>query len=170
MITSTNEMLYRRPFLCSGSANVQAGAVEMSVIPLGVSVRSHNPSGITAHTEAFTLGRAATSPTNPPSNPAANTSNPKQCTTSSQPTPPAPNASSPLGKPCSPQPLKQKSKNFTNLDDYLNFRIIDTGAPFVEATMLVGMGLILPSHDKEWMDEITRPCFASLALANEYFT
>lgn len=66
--------------------------------------------------------------------------------------------------------LKQKSKHFFNLEEYLTFRIVDTGAPFVEATMLFGMGLILPEHDKAKLDEVTRPCFASLALANDYFS
>ncbi|KAK4198536.1 isoprenoid synthase domain-containing protein [Triangularia verruculosa] len=66
--------------------------------------------------------------------------------------------------------LKQKSTSFSNLDEYLTFRIVDTGAPFVEATMLFGMGLTLPNHSKPWFDETTRPCFASLALANDYFS
>ncbi|KAK4171121.1 isoprenoid synthase domain-containing protein [Triangularia setosa] len=66
--------------------------------------------------------------------------------------------------------LKQKSEDFVNLDEYLDFRIIDTGAPFVEATMLFGMGLGLPQQDKALLDEMTRPCFASLALANDYFS
>ncbi|KAL2139942.1 hypothetical protein VTI28DRAFT_4454 [Corynascus sepedonium] len=66
--------------------------------------------------------------------------------------------------------LRDKSKNFSNLQEYIDFRIIDTGAPFVESTMLFGMGITMTPEEDALVADIIRPCYASLALANDYFS
>ncbi|KAK4120553.1 terpenoid synthase [Parathielavia appendiculata] len=66
--------------------------------------------------------------------------------------------------------LRGKDKGFSNLEEYLDFRIIDTGAPFVESTMLFGMGMTLTLEEDALLADIIRPCYASLALANDYFS
>ncbi|KAM7196549.1 Isoprenoid synthase domain containing protein [Rhypophila sp. PSN 637] len=63
-----------------------------------------------------------------------------------------------------------KTKDFSTLDDYLDFRIVDTGAPFVEAIMLFGMGMTLTKEEDAKLAHVLRPCFAALALANDYFS
>ncbi|KAK3306311.1 isoprenoid synthase domain-containing protein [Chaetomium strumarium] len=66
--------------------------------------------------------------------------------------------------------LRDKSREFADLDEYLNFRIIDTGAHFVEAMMLFGMDMVLTAEEDALLADIVRPCYASLALANDYFS
>ncbi|KAM7217588.1 Isoprenoid synthase domain containing protein [Rhypophila decipiens] len=63
-----------------------------------------------------------------------------------------------------------KTKDFSTLDEYLDFRIVDTGAPFVEAIMLFGMGMTLTKEEDAKLAHVIRPCFAALALANDYFS
>ncbi|KAK3399185.1 isoprenoid synthase domain-containing protein [Sordaria brevicollis] len=65
---------------------------------------------------------------------------------------------------------KDKSKSFADLEEYLEFRIIDTGAPFAESLMLFGMGETLTKEEDALLAPIIRPCHASLALANDYFS
>ncbi|KAK4185022.1 isoprenoid synthase domain-containing protein [Podospora australis] len=66
--------------------------------------------------------------------------------------------------------LKDKAKDLSNLEEYLDFRIVDTGAPFVESTMLFGMGMTLTEEEDTLLAPLIRPCYASLALANDYFS
>ncbi|KAK4449781.1 isoprenoid synthase domain-containing protein [Podospora aff. communis PSN243] len=66
--------------------------------------------------------------------------------------------------------LKHKSDSFESLDEYLDYRITDTGAPFVESVMLWGMGMTLTKEENMAVADVIRPCFASLALANDYFS
>ncbi|GAB1315557.1 geranylgeranyl pyrophosphate synthetase [Madurella fahalii] len=66
--------------------------------------------------------------------------------------------------------LKHKSDSFSSLEEYLDYRIIDTGAPFVESVMLFGMGMTLTTEEDNHLAEVVRPCYASLALANDYFS
>ncbi|PQE07883.1 geranylgeranyl pyrophosphate synthase protein [Rutstroemia sp. NJR-2017a WRK4] len=63
---------------------------------------------------------------------------------------------------------RDKTKSFENLEEYVSYRIIDTGAPFVDAMMLFGMGLSLTKEERDLMEPIARPCFAALGLANDY--
>ncbi|KAI9155010.1 Terpene cyclase ATR13 [Paramyrothecium foliicola] len=65
---------------------------------------------------------------------------------------------------------KDKAKIFNNLEDYLDFRIVDCGAPFVESAMVFGMGMTLTKDEDEQMAPILRPAFSALALANDYFS
>ncbi|USP73611.1 fusicoccadiene synthase [Curvularia clavata] len=66
--------------------------------------------------------------------------------------------------------LCDKDKQFTSLDEYVDFRIVDTGAPFVEAMLLFGMGIILSEEEDAELDPIRKPCYAALGLANDYFS
>ncbi|KAK4237715.1 isoprenoid synthase domain-containing protein [Achaetomium macrosporum] len=66
--------------------------------------------------------------------------------------------------------LRDKSKDFADLDEYLDFRIIDSGALFVESIMLFGMDMTLTKDEDALLADIVRPCYASQALANDYFS
>ncbi|KAF2202999.1 geranylgeranyl pyrophosphate synthase [Delitschia confertaspora ATCC 74209] len=66
--------------------------------------------------------------------------------------------------------LKDKNKAFRSLKEYVDFRIVDTGAPFVEAMMLWGMGMQLTKEEDEILAPIIHPCYAALGLANDYFS
>ncbi|KAK3331321.1 isoprenoid synthase domain-containing protein, partial [Apodospora peruviana] len=66
--------------------------------------------------------------------------------------------------------ITHKSDRFSSLEEYLEFRITDTGAPFVESLMLWGMGMTLSKEEDEQLADVIRPCYASLALANDYFS
>ncbi|BAE64279.1 unnamed protein product [Aspergillus oryzae RIB40] len=63
-----------------------------------------------------------------------------------------------------------KAKPFSNLEDYVNYRIIDTGAPFVDTLMRFGMGILLTEEEIETVTPIVKPCYAALGLANDYFS
>ncbi|KAJ4018779.1 hypothetical protein NW752_005907 [Fusarium irregulare] len=66
--------------------------------------------------------------------------------------------------------MRDKRVDFQSIEDYLEFRMVDTGAPFVEAIMLFGMGMTLTPQEDEELRRIIRPCFAALALTNDYFS
>ncbi|KAK6828816.1 hypothetical protein RU639_003672 [Aspergillus parasiticus] len=63
-----------------------------------------------------------------------------------------------------------EAKPFSNLEDYVNYRIIDTGAPFVDTLMRFGMGILLTEEEIETVSPIVKPCYAALGLANDYFS
>ncbi|KAJ5116916.1 Variediene synthase [Penicillium angulare] len=65
---------------------------------------------------------------------------------------------------------RDKSCIFNGLEDYVEYRIIDTGAPFVDTVMRFGMGILLTKEEEELLAPIARPCFAALGLANDYFS
>ncbi|KAI5376644.1 hypothetical protein J4E82_004590 [Alternaria postmessia] len=66
--------------------------------------------------------------------------------------------------------LRDKNKCFTHLEEYVNFRMIDTGAPFVEAMLLFGMGVTLTKEEDIQLEQIRKPCYAALGLANDFFS
>ncbi|KAH7004750.1 isoprenoid synthase domain-containing protein [Fusarium venenatum] len=66
--------------------------------------------------------------------------------------------------------IKEKHVEFQSFEEYLEFRMIDTGAPFVEALMLFGMAMTLTPQEDAELGPIIRPCFAALALTNDYFS
>ncbi|CAN9449237.1 unnamed protein product [Alternaria alternata] len=66
--------------------------------------------------------------------------------------------------------LRDKNKCFTHLEEYVNFRMIDTGAPFVEAMLLFGMGVTLSKEEDIQLEQIRKPCYAALGLANDFFS
>ncbi|OCL09914.1 terpenoid synthase [Glonium stellatum] len=63
-----------------------------------------------------------------------------------------------------------KAKSFKNIEDYVAYRTVDTGAPFVEAMMLWGMGMLLTEEEDRQLEHITFPCYTTLGLANNYFS
>ncbi|KAF5246881.1 hypothetical protein FAUST_1066 [Fusarium austroamericanum] len=65
---------------------------------------------------------------------------------------------------------KDKNVDFQSIENYLEFRMIDTGAPFVEALMLFGLGMTLSPQEDADLGHVIRPCFAALALTNDYFS
>lgn len=83
--------------------------------------------------------------------------------------------------------LRNKGKIFRNLEDYLKFRILDVGAPyvwfhlldwiylsltssFVEAVMLFGLGMTLTPEEDEKLEDVVYNFYAALGLANDYFS
>ncbi|KAH6843366.1 isoprenoid synthase domain-containing protein [Chaetomium sp. MPI-CAGE-AT-0009] len=66
--------------------------------------------------------------------------------------------------------LRDKTKDFANLEEYIEFRSIDTGGAFGEALMLFGLGLTLTPEEDALLANITQPCYACFALANDYFS
>lgn len=65
---------------------------------------------------------------------------------------------------------RDKTTPFTNMEDYIDYRIVDTGAPFVDKLMLFGLGMTLSQAELAKVTPITRPCYAALGLANDYFS
>ncbi|CAG8178600.1 unnamed protein product, partial [Penicillium nalgiovense] len=63
---------------------------------------------------------------------------------------------------------RDKSTIFDNIEDYVEYRIIDSGAPFVDTVMRFGMGIVLTPEEEETVAPIVRPCFAALGQANDY--
>ncbi|CAG8256281.1 unnamed protein product [Penicillium nalgiovense] len=65
---------------------------------------------------------------------------------------------------------RDKCNIFDNIEDYVEYRIIDTGAPFVDAIRRFGMGITLTPEEEETIAPIVRPCFGALGLANDYYS
>ncbi|KAI4940773.1 hypothetical protein J4E91_011217 [Alternaria rosae] len=66
--------------------------------------------------------------------------------------------------------LRDKDKCFANLEEYVDFRMVDTGAPFVEAMLLFGMGMTLTEDEDHQLEPVREPCYAALGLANDLFS
>ncbi|KAF1941360.1 terpenoid synthase [Clathrospora elynae] len=66
--------------------------------------------------------------------------------------------------------IRCKDTPFASLEEYIDFRIVDTGAPFMEATLLFGMGLTLTAEEDDELEPVRRPCYAALGLATDYFS
>ncbi|KAL4961087.1 bifunctional terpene synthase/polyprenyl synthetase family protein [Aspergillus stella-maris] len=65
---------------------------------------------------------------------------------------------------------QDKTRVFNNLEEYVDYRIIDTGAPFVDMLMRFGMGIKLTPEEQKRIESIVKPCYAALGLANDYFS
>ncbi|KAL4758128.1 isoprenoid synthase domain-containing protein [Aspergillus foveolatus] len=65
---------------------------------------------------------------------------------------------------------QDKNRVFRNLDEYIDFRIVDTGAPFVDMLMRFGMGILLSKDEQRMVEPLVKPCYAALGLANDYFS
>ncbi|KAL4925304.1 class I glutamine amidotransferase-like protein [Aspergillus undulatus] len=65
---------------------------------------------------------------------------------------------------------RNKKRGFDNPDEYVDYRIIDTGAPFVDMLMRFGMGILLTDDEQKLIEPIVKPCYAALGLANDYFS
>ena len=66
--------------------------------------------------------------------------------------------------------LRDREKSFTSLKQYVDFRLVETYAPFVEAMMLWGMSTTLTPEEDSLFRPVVHPCFAALGLANDYFS
>ncbi|PYI01416.1 geranylgeranyl pyrophosphate synthase [Aspergillus sclerotiicarbonarius CBS 121057] len=64
---------------------------------------------------------------------------------------------------------QDKTRTFNSLQEYVDYRIIDTGAPFVDTLMRFGMGILL-TPEEGLIAPIVKPCYAALGLANDYFS
>ncbi|KAL4876926.1 isoprenoid synthase domain-containing protein [Aspergillus karnatakaensis] len=65
---------------------------------------------------------------------------------------------------------QDKKRVFDNLEEYVEYRIVDTGAPFVDMLMRFGMGIKLTAEEQKRIESIVHPCYAALGLANDYFS
>ncbi|RDW83563.1 bifunctional terpene synthase/polyprenyl synthetase family protein [Aspergillus mulundensis] len=65
---------------------------------------------------------------------------------------------------------QDKKRVFDNLEEYVDYRIIDTGAPFVDMLMRFGMGILLGKEEQKMIEPLVKPCYAALGLANDYFS
>ncbi|KAJ5813261.1 geranylgeranyl pyrophosphate synthase [Penicillium pulvis] len=65
---------------------------------------------------------------------------------------------------------RDKSCIFNGIEEYVDYRIIDTGAPFVDTVMRFGMGIILTNEEEKRVVSIVKPCFAALGLANDFYS
>ena len=65
---------------------------------------------------------------------------------------------------------RDKTIPFANMEDYIDYRIVDTGAPFVDKLMLFGIEMTLSQNELAQVAPIVRPCYAALGLANDYFS
>ncbi|KAF4231839.1 hypothetical protein CNMCM6457_005138 [Aspergillus fumigatiaffinis] len=63
-----------------------------------------------------------------------------------------------------------KTRPFWNLEEYVDYRNIDTGALFVDTLMRFGMGARLTPEEERRLAPIVKPCYAALGLANDYFS
>ncbi|RHZ58361.1 hypothetical protein CDV55_105563 [Aspergillus turcosus] len=63
-----------------------------------------------------------------------------------------------------------KTRPFSNLEEYVDYRIIDTGAPFVDTLMRFGLAILLTAEEERYLAPIVKPCYAALGLANDYFS
>ncbi|KAJ5889106.1 geranylgeranyl pyrophosphate synthase [Penicillium tannophilum] len=65
---------------------------------------------------------------------------------------------------------RDKSCIFDGIEEYVDYRIIDTGAPFVDTVMRFGMGILLTNEEEKRVASIVKPCFAALGLANDFYS
>ncbi|KAL4816983.1 isoprenoid synthase domain-containing protein [Aspergillus spinulosporus] len=65
---------------------------------------------------------------------------------------------------------QDKKRVFGSLDEYVDFRIVDMGAPFVDMLMRYGMGILLSKDEQKMIEPLVKPCYAALGLANDYFS
>ncbi|KAJ5301085.1 uncharacterized protein N7443_006087, partial [Penicillium atrosanguineum] len=65
---------------------------------------------------------------------------------------------------------RDKSCIFDTIEDYVDYRIIDTGAPFVDTVIRFGMGFVLTKEEEKRTAPVVKPCFAALGLANDYYS
>ncbi|KAL8792026.1 MAG: hypothetical protein Q9195_005367 [Heterodermia aff. obscurata] len=63
-----------------------------------------------------------------------------------------------------------KDREFLTLDDYVPWRIVDSGEPFWFGIITYGMALTISEDDRKLIMPITAPAFANLALTNDFFS
>lgn len=65
---------------------------------------------------------------------------------------------------------RDKSVMFRSINEYLEYRMVDTGAPFVDKHMCFGMGIVLDEEELKEVREIARAAYAALGLCNDIFS
>ncbi|EFQ93661.1 hypothetical protein PTT_08883 [Pyrenophora teres f. teres 0-1] len=65
---------------------------------------------------------------------------------------------------------RDKDKHFDSMERYLDFRMVDSGAPLLEALLLFGMGVTLTEEEDAKLEPLRRPCFLAIGLANDYLS
>ena len=65
---------------------------------------------------------------------------------------------------------RNKDEPFTSMEEYIEYRIVDCGAPFVDKHMCFGMGITLNPQELRQVEHIAHEAYAALALANDYFS
>ncbi|EMC96021.1 hypothetical protein BAUCODRAFT_513498 [Baudoinia panamericana UAMH 10762] len=63
---------------------------------------------------------------------------------------------------------QKQAKPFTTMDQYLDFRHLDSGAAFVRALIRFGMGLTFTDDEEALLKPLTRTNARALCLANDY--
>ncbi|KAE8853025.1 hypothetical protein PTNB73_10212 [Pyrenophora teres f. teres] len=65
---------------------------------------------------------------------------------------------------------RDKDKHFESMERYLDFRMVDSAAPLLEALLLFGMGVTLTKEEDAKLESLRRPCFLAIGLANDYLS
>ncbi|CAA9959388.1 geranylgeranyl pyrophosphate synthetase [Pyrenophora teres f. maculata] len=65
---------------------------------------------------------------------------------------------------------RDKDKHFESMERYLDFRMVDSAAPLLEALLLFGMGVTLTEEEDAKLEPLRRPCFLAIGLANDYLS
>ncbi|KAH7041405.1 isoprenoid synthase domain-containing protein [Microdochium trichocladiopsis] len=65
---------------------------------------------------------------------------------------------------------REKTTSFASVEEYVEFRLVDCGAPWMASLMLYGMGITLPASEREELKHVTRPFCAAAGLQNDYFS
>ncbi|KAK6524150.1 hypothetical protein TWF694_005811 [Orbilia ellipsospora] len=71
---------------------------------------------------------------------------------------------------CAFDRFKRKDQEFKNLDEYIDFRVIDAGCIWTGAILLFGMATTLSNEEKETAHDMLTPNWAALVLENDYFS
>ena len=66
--------------------------------------------------------------------------------------------------------LRNQSQDFRNMDEYMAFRVIDVGGEFTESFLCWGMGIEITKEEDVELSNVRFPLFATLTLANDYFS
>ncbi|KAF3925762.1 Dimethylallyltranstransferase [Dactylellina cionopaga] len=66
--------------------------------------------------------------------------------------------------------VQDKDRDFDSLDDYLRFRVIDTGAIFSGLLVLFGIGVQLKDDEFDIAHELLFPAWSAATLVNDYFS
>ncbi|KAI0812131.1 isoprenoid synthase domain-containing protein [Xylaria sp. FL0064] len=63
-----------------------------------------------------------------------------------------------------------RQSNFKTLETYIPARVIDAGELIWSGTLTFGMGITIPTHEKDLCMELAKPGYAALGLANDLFS
>ncbi|KAF2756361.1 terpenoid synthase [Pseudovirgaria hyperparasitica] len=63
--------------------------------------------------------------------------------------------------------LKRDPSHFPSLDDYLNYRVVDSGSYFLIAIATFGMAITIPPEEMDLCVQLTRPVWLAAVLTND---